>query len=98
MNINIILKKLGIKAGYKIIIINPPDDYKEQINTIPNEMTLNKKLSGKFNLIHVFLKKKSELDKNAAKFINVLKETGFLWISYPKKSSKIETDLSRDKG
>ena len=56
------------------------------------------KLSGKFDWVQVFVKNKAEIDKLAPRVAKALKPDSVLWISFPKGSSKIQTDLTRDKG
>ena len=55
-------------------------------------------LSGHFDWIQIFVQNKAELDKLAPKAARALKADSILWISFPKGSSKIQTDLARDKG
>lgn len=61
-------------------------------------MELAEKLQGKFDWVQIFVKNKAELDKLAPKAIQALKPESLLWISFPKRTSKIQTDLTRDKG
>ncbi len=55
-------------------------------------------MRGKFDWIQIFVKNKAELDELAPKAANALKPESILWITFPKGSSKIQTDLTRDKG
>jgi hypothetical protein len=55
-------------------------------------------LNGKFDWIQIFVKSKAELDGLAPRAARALKPGSMLWISFPKGSSKIQTDLTRDKG
>ena len=55
-------------------------------------------MQDEFDWIQIFVKNKAELDKLAPKAARALKPASLLWISFPKGSSKIQTDLTRDKG
>jgi hypothetical protein len=55
-------------------------------------------LNGQFDWIQIFVKNKAELDSLAPKAAKALKPASVLWISFPKGSSQIQTDLTRDKG
>jgi hypothetical protein len=55
-------------------------------------------LRGQFDWVQIFVKKKAELDKLIPKVVRALRPESLLWISFPKGTSKIQTDLTRDKG
>ena len=88
-------KKLKLKPGLKAAVLNAPDDYLKELKHKPDIST---KLNGKFDWIQVFAKNKTELDSLAPKAVAALKPDSILWLSFPKGSSKIQTDLTRDKG
>lgn len=96
MAINPLIKKLRIKAGLRMIIVNAPGGFKEELGKIPDGVKLAKKLEGKFDLVLLFAKNSQELQRLFPKAKRALKYDGIFWISYPKKSAKVETDLSRD--
>ncbi len=87
-----LLKKLGIKPGYKIIIINEPAAYWGWLAPLP-EGTDNNAKKGEVDFIHLFVKEKKTFEKEFLKNKNFLKKEGMLWISWPKKSSKVASDL-----
>jgi hypothetical protein len=93
-----LVKKLGIKPKQRIIILNAPEGYREQLGDLPADVELATTLNGIFDVVHVFVKNKAEVDQYAPKAIQAVKPGGLLWFSYPKKSSKVATDLSRDFG
>ena len=88
-------KKMKLKSALKAAVINAPENYVDELrhDTAPSP-TLN----GKFDWIQIFVKSKTELDGLAWKAAKALKPESMLWISFPKGSSKIQTDLTRDKG
>lgn len=89
-------KKLGIKEGSKIRLVNQPQDYFELFENMPPNVQVltDKKL--KKDLVHYFTKKAIELQKDIASLKNEIQENGMIWISWPKKSSKVETDITED--
>ena len=93
-----LIKKLGIKPKQRIIILNAPDEYREQLGQLPADVELATTLNGTFDMVHVFVKNKTEIDQYAPTAIQAVKSGGLLWFSYPKKSAKIPTDISRDVG
>jgi hypothetical protein len=91
-------KKLKLKENTAILTIHAPADYRKTLGTLPKGVTISDK-PGKVNeFIHIFVKNKAELEKNIFKAIKLLAPGGIIWISYPKGSSGIQTDLTRDKG
>lgn len=91
-----LIKKLGIKEGLNIIIINPPEKYMEYLGELPDSVSVKNKLSGKFDFIQFFTKSKAEFEKKFPTLKNSLVSNGQLWISWPKKSSKVPTDVTED--
>jgi hypothetical protein len=89
-------KKLGIKEGFKIRIVNQPAYYFELFTDVPENITIltNKKI--KKNLIHYFTKSAKALHKDIVSVRNEIELDGMIWISWPKKSSKVTTDITED--
>jgi hypothetical protein len=91
-------KKLKLKPGQRAAIINAPDSYLKELNPLPDNVQMVEKLSGKLDWVQLFVKNKVELEKLLPRVTRALKPESMLWISYPKGTSKIQTDLTRDKG
>src|SRR5215210_3201144 len=90
-----IAKKMKLKPGLKAAIVNPPESY---LAALRHDTEIATSLKGKFDWIQIFVKNKAELDMIAPKAAKALKPESLLWISFPKGTSKIQTDLTRDKG
>jgi hypothetical protein len=88
-------KKMKLKPGLSAVVINAPDKY---LNELKHDLEISESLSGKYDWIQIFVKSKAELDKLFPKVLKLLKPESIVWISFPKGSSKIQTDLTRDKG
>jgi hypothetical protein len=88
-------KKMKLTPGARAAIINAPQDYWDDFK---HDREISKKLSGKFDWVQIFVKNKAELDELAPKAAKTLNPVSMLWISFPKGTSKIQTDLTRDKG
>ncbi len=89
-------KKLGIKPGHRIYVKNQPDNYSELIAPVPESVTISKRLSGRFDMIHFFTRKESELSSHLKKLMIQIEQDGMIWISWPKKASKVNTDVTED--
>jgi len=88
-------KKLKLKPGSKAAVINAPEKY---LVDLKHDAEISPMLRGKFDWIQIFVKDKAELAALAPKAAKALKPESLLWISFPKGTSKIQTDLTRDKG
>ena len=88
-------KKMKLKSGLKAAVINAPEKY---LGDLRHDAEISSGLNGKFDWIQIFVKNKAELDSLVPKAAKALKPESILWISFPKGTSKIQTDLTRDKG
>ena len=88
-------KKLKLKPGLRAAVINAPDGYLKELK---HDSDISQKLNGKFDWVQIFAKNKKELSAFAPKSIKALKPESILWLSFPKGSSKLQSDLTRDKG
>jgi hypothetical protein len=95
---NPLVKKLKLKPGQRALLLNPPPGYPETLRPAPERVEISERLDGQFDWIQIFVKNKAELDDLLPKVVQALKPDSLLWISYPKGSSKIQTDLTRDRG
>jgi hypothetical protein len=98
MAVSLLVKKLGIKPGFRVLIMNAPDGYAEQLEPLPPGAEVASKGKGPFDLVYLFAANQAELNRFAPKAVKAVKPLGHLWIAYPKKTSKLNTDLSRDVG
>ncbi len=91
-----LIKKLRIQPGQRVLILNPPEGYVASLGDLPEGVELSDVAEGKFDFVHLFVRDSAELDALRPAALEVLTYDGVLWISYPKKSAKVPTDLSRD--
>jgi hypothetical protein len=93
-----LVKKLKVKPGQRAGLINAPEGYREELGALPAGVELSTRLAGQFDWLQVFVKNQAELARLAPRLAGALKPDALVWISYPKGSSKIQTDLTRDQG
>lgn len=91
-----LVKKLGIKPGAKALIINEPKDYFDMINPLPEGAKFSKKAAGEQDFIHLFVTEFKDYSKRFKDNRKILKKDGMMWISWPKKSSGLATDLDEN--
>lgn len=88
--------KLGLKPGYTIHIRNSPDRYEKLFDQLPTPLSFVKKINKELDFIHLFIKSRQDLEEQYQALYKALKKEGLLWISWPKGTSGIKTDLNRD--
>jgi len=91
-----ILKKLLIKPGMKVAIVNAPTGYLEKFTPLPTGSELIEKPDKTVDFAILFAKNGSEVEQFAGRVIKVVKPDGLLWIAYPKGGAKAGTDINRD--
>lgn len=87
-------KKLGIKPNSVVALIGAPEGFEGTLGELPEGVTVRRKARGRADLILWFTKSKRVLKKRIERMADYIGE-GYLWIIWPKKASKVETDLSQ---
>jgi hypothetical protein len=90
-------QKLRIKVGAKLLTVHAPADFKTTLSPLPAGVQIATKGTD-YRQIHWFVKNKAEMERDVSRIMNLIKEDVICWIYYPKGTSKIQTDLTRDKG
>ncbi len=89
-----LVEKLGIKENSRVWIINPPQNYPEILGELPPGVSMVENLEPALLFIHFFSKSREEVEDRLPGLKEALAFNGALWISWPKRSSKIGTDLN----
>ena len=89
-----LVKKLGIKEGFKVRFINKPKNYMDLLEEIPPAVKQIK--TGKADFVHIFTKSRKELASELKKNMRSIEQDGMIWVSWPKKASKVPTDITED--
>lgn len=88
-------RKLGIKPGYKIWVINAPKDYQSFFEGWPKDVELLSSPEIHVEFIHIFAQTLKDLSFHLEAAKPKLKKDGLLWVSWPKKSSKIPSEIDK---
>lgn len=91
-------KKLQIRPGMRLLIMNAPNDYIKALGKLPEDIEIHNNPTGAFDFAHIFVSSINDLKNLSPKVLKTLEYDGVFWVSYPKKTSKIKTDISRDVG
>jgi hypothetical protein len=91
-----VAQKLLIKPGQKVMLVNPPRGYKALLGAIPKGAKILKEAAEPVDLIQVFVGSRKDLEDQLPRLKPLLTPKGLLWVTYPKGTSKLKTDVNRD--
>ena len=91
-----LVKKLGIKPGTAVFIQEPPKAYFEWLHPLPENVAVKARLAGELDFVHLFVKDRKTFQNSFSKAKKFLKKDAMIWISWPKKSSGVATDLDEN--
>ncbi|HXS37490.1 MAG TPA: DUF3052 family protein [Flavipsychrobacter sp.] len=89
-------KKLGINSGFIVRLVGAPDYYLSLFTNWPTDIRISEQKNERKNLIHFFTKDSSELYKVLPELKKEILANGTIWVSWPKKTSKVVTDVSEN--
>jgi hypothetical protein len=89
-------KKLGIGTGHRVWLAQAPAHYKTLVAPLPEGVTFVPKASNTTDIAHVFASKRRDLEKTLRMLRTALKPEAAIWVSWPKKASKLPTDITED--
>lgn len=89
-------QKLGIKPGMIVVAIDPPDHYRKLLDPIPSGVNFATRPVGNTKFVHLFSRRRTELAKQLSILRRKIADDAMLWVSWPKKSSGVATDITED--
>ena len=92
-----LVKKLGIKEGSRIALVNAPKDFESELVELPDDVQFINRPAKSLDLILLFVLTERALARDFAKHAARLTANGMLWIAWPKKSSGVASDLTEQR-
>lgn len=89
-------RKLGIKEGCKVLVIDAPAGYRTLLEPLPNSVQFAARLSKGVDLVQVFSTRRSALERVLGAARQMLAPSAVVWVSWPKKAAKVDTDITED--
>ena len=89
-------KKLGYKEGSRVFRLNAPAHYAELVNPLPAGVRFDDNAGPAVDIAHIFVTKAEDLRKALEVLRRKLSPEASIWVSWPKKSSKVPTDILED--
>jgi len=91
-----LVEKLGIKPGYHIRLVNAPQSYEKLLGAFPDGVQMLDQSAIDLDFIHFFTVHRHELAAEFPALARQIKPAGMLWVSWPKRAAKVETDLDEN--
>jgi hypothetical protein len=91
-----LVTKLGIKAGNEVFILGAPKGYLRLLAPLPAGVAFAKRASPAVNVAQIFTTKREQLTEYLNSFRRLLTPDAVIWVSWPKKASKVATDVTED--
>ena len=89
-------KKLGYKEGSRVFRLNAPAHYAELVSPLPAGVRFDDKAGPAVDIAHIFVTKTEDMRKALEALRAKLNPEASIWVSWPKKSSKVPTDILED--
>jgi hypothetical protein len=89
-------QKLGIKAGERVVALGVPPGYRKLLVPLPTGVSFTKQAADSEAFVHLFVSERKTLEKELRRLRKLVANTGTLWVSWPKKSSGVTTDVTED--
>jgi hypothetical protein len=89
-------KKLGYKSGCRAVVTGAPEDYLSWLHPLPVGVEFERAAGSKTDLVHIFVTKQVTLSKHLVALRKKLKVEACVWVSWPKKASRVATDITED--
>lgn len=80
----------------RVIAINAPENYQSLLGKLPDDVVFSNKPHVRAQFIHYFVKRRNDLGKQLPRLRKTLADDGVIWISWPKKSARVPTDMTED--
>ena len=90
-------QKLRIKEGFTLLTMHAPAGFESKLQPLPQNVKISAAAKN-YDQLHWFVLSKAQMEKELGKVLPLIKNEIICWIYYPKGTSKIQTDLTRDKG
>lgn len=89
-------KKLGIREGATLVLVNAPDHYLSLVDPLPDGVRIRSRISSRTDIVHIFSTTRAHLEKMLGLGRAGVPDEGMIWVSWPKKTSRVPTDITED--
>lgn len=91
-----LVRKLGIRAGMVCAVLDPPEHYWDLLVDLPDDLTMVDVPEPETDFVHLFAREYKDLAARLRRLRGMISQDGMIWVSWPKKASGVQTDLTGD--
>ena len=92
-----LVKKLGIKSGYRVALLSAPADYLDLLGELPADVTIDRQLAAAdYDFVQAFYVWRADYEADFPRLKAAIHKGGMVWISWYKKAAKLPTDITED--
>lgn len=91
-----LVQKLGVKPAFRVKTKNAPANYSKMLQPLPENVVISTRLRAPVNLWHIFSASRRELARKLPDCRDEIEQNGMIWVSWPKKSSGVASDITED--
>jgi hypothetical protein len=89
-------RKLGIKEGARVAFSGAPAGFDRTLGDLPTDVQVKRAVRGPLDVIVVFITRRAELERRIGRLTKAMEPAAGLWIAWPKRASKVPTDVTED--
>ena len=89
-------KKLGLREGLRLYVADSPVDYETLVGPLPPGTRRFQRIAANLDFAHVFVTRRTRLSAQLVRLRPKLAPAGMLWISWPKRAARMDTDVTED--
>jgi Protein of unknown function (DUF3052) len=89
-------RKLGVKAGMTVALLSAPETFGDTLGELPADVHVTRQLGGHRDLVVIFVTERADLSRRLSDLRAAIAPNGMVWVAWPKRASKIDTDMTED--
>jgi hypothetical protein len=91
-----LVRKLGFKPGMRVHYVAAPDDFAALVGELPDGVRVLARPAADLDLVMLFVTERAQLERRLAGLHAKLSQDGMVWVAWPKRASKVPTDMTED--
>jgi hypothetical protein len=91
-----LVRKLGFRSGMKCAVLDPPENYWDLLEGLPGDLEIGDPSTPDLAFVHLFVRRRKGLEDRLGTLRGRIAQDGMIWVSWPKKASGVETDVTGD--
>ena len=91
-----LVRKLGFKPGMRVHYAAAPDGFAALVGELPDGVRVLARPAADLDLVVLFVRERAELERRLGALHAKLRQDGMLWVAWPKRASRVLTDMTED--